>query len=180
MVLEGKRIALLVEEHYEDLEVWYPLLRLREAGAEVIVVGTGADSYLSKHGMAIPADTAVEQIQADEFDAFIIPSGPRAEVFADHPAMTALIQTAIAHGKLIAAMASARQMALTEDGEGDDRARRFFELRAGVVLPTGPLHDSAVIREGNLLVARSPVDLPAFCRMTIAALADPPKKTPTL
>jgi protease I len=178
MELQGKRIAILVAEQYEDLEVWYPALRLREAGAEVAIVGTGAESYTSRHGLPIQVDSTAEQVQPDDFDAMIIPSGPTAEIFADNPAMTALVLTAIQQGKLVATTASAGRM-MVATRQGNERARRFFEMQEDVVRAEGPLEDSAVLREGNLIIARTPVDLLAFCRMIMAALAQPPASPTT-
>jgi protease I len=174
MELHGKRVAILIAEHYEDLEVWYPLLRLREAGAEVTTVGTGAASYASKHGLPLQADTRVAEIQANDFDAFIISSLPDAEVFANHPAMTALVHAAMQQGKVVAATAAAgRLLATAREGE-EAQTRQLFETHAEVVQDDGPFKDSAVIREGNLILARTPVDPLAFCRMIMAALAAAP------
>jgi protease I len=72
MELEGKRVAILAENYYEDLELWYPMLRLREAGAEITIVGSGADQYTSKHGYPVKADTSAEKVRASDFDAVII------------------------------------------------------------------------------------------------------------
>jgi deglycase len=63
MQLQGKRIAILAEDLYEDLELWYPALRFREAGAEVTLVGSGKDTYTSKHGYPVQADTRAEDVQ---------------------------------------------------------------------------------------------------------------------
>jgi protease I len=179
MELQGKRVVILVAEQYEDLEVWYPALRLREAGAEVAIVGTGAESYTSKHGLPIQADSTAEQVQPDDCDAIIIPSGLTAEIFVDNPAMTALVLTAIQQGKVVAATASAGRTVVAAHQEGDERARRFFEMQEDVVREAGPLEGSAVIRQGNLILARTPVDLLAFCRMIMAALAPPPAASTT-
>jgi protease I len=173
MELQGKRVVLLLAEQYDDLEVWYPTLRLREAGAQVILVGTGATLYTSKHGLLIQADVSAEQVQLDDFDAIIIPGGTSAEAFVDNPAMTTLVQTAIQQGKLVAAMSTAGY-AVAAHAEGDERAQRFFGLQEDVLQEKGLMEDSAVIRQGNLIIARTPVELLAFCRMLIAALADPP------
>jgi protease I len=173
MELRGKRVVLLLAEQYDELEVWYPALRLREAGAQVILVGTGAVCYTSKHGLPIQADTSAEQVQPDDFDAIIIPGDSSAEAFADKPATTTLVQTAIQQGKLVAAMSTAGHT-VAAHAEGDTRAQRFFGLQEDVLQEKGPLEDSAVIRQGNLIMARTPVDLLAFCRMIMAALADPP------
>ena len=62
MQLQGKRIAILAEDLYEDLELWYPVLRFREAGAEVTLVGSGKDTYTSKHGYPVQGDTRAEAV----------------------------------------------------------------------------------------------------------------------
>lgn len=170
MELQGKRIAILVEDNYDDLELWYPKLRLQEAGAEVVVVGTEASTYTSKHGISVAADARAEHVQAEDFDAVVIPSGPSQETVTEQPALIELVNAAIRHRKLIAAMAPVGRV-IVAHGEGDARALRLFGLQDPVV-SQGPHKDSAVIREGNLITARPPVDLPAFCQMIMAALAE--------
>ena len=65
MRLKGKRVALLAENHYQDQEVWYPFYRLKEEGAEVVVVGTGsAKMYTSKFGYPIDADKSASEVSA--------------------------------------------------------------------------------------------------------------------
>jgi protease I len=192
MELHGKRIAVLVADQYEDLELWYPLLRLREAGAQVVVMGTGAADYMSKHGMPVQADVDVAQARVTDFEALVIPSGPASESLGEQPALTAFVQTAIEQGKVVAAVAPAgRSMAAYDDQSAKSaksvksaksavHALRLFSMKEDVVNGDGPYKDSAVIREGNLIVARPPVDLPAFCRMIMAALAEPPPPPPSL
>ena len=74
--LEGVSIAILAESQYEDLELWYPYYRMKEAGAKVTIVGTGsADVYKSKHGYEVKVDATVNEVQVEQFDAIIIPGG---------------------------------------------------------------------------------------------------------
>ncbi|MDW7756674.1 MAG: DJ-1/PfpI family protein, partial [Desulfuromonadales bacterium] len=75
MKLTGKTIAILAEDLYEDLELWYPLMRLREEGATVEVIGTGKPTYTSKHGYPVDVTNNAERVKWDEFDAIIIPGG---------------------------------------------------------------------------------------------------------
>jgi protease I len=177
MELQGKRVAILVEDNYEDLELWYPTLRLLEAGAHVTVVGTGAADYTSTHGIVVQADMHAEQVQAEEFDALIIPSGPTLAVREPKPALTAFVHAAIQLGKVVAAVATAGQSMVAAHVPSDARALRFFSMQEEIVQGDGPYKDSAVIRQGNLILARLPVDLPAFCRVIIAALAASPGPT---
>src|SRR5919106_1383060 len=74
-MLTGKRIVVLAEDLYEDLELWYPVLRFREEGATVTIAGTGPESYRGKHGYPVTADIAVDRISSMDFDAVIIPGG---------------------------------------------------------------------------------------------------------
>ena len=77
MTLAGKRVAVLVEQQYQEMEVWYPVYRLREAGCEVELVGPEAGkTYPSKLGY--PADrrrSSAKDANADQFDAVVIPGG---------------------------------------------------------------------------------------------------------
>ena len=75
MELKGKKIAVLVENLYQDQEVWYPIYRLREAGATVVTVGTGGKLYKSKHGYEVKADKDAGDVQAENFDGVIVPGG---------------------------------------------------------------------------------------------------------
>lgn len=153
MELRGKRVAILVEDYYKALEVWYPLLRFREAEAAVTVVGLTARSYVSTDGIPIQADASAAQVRADDFEAIVIPSGSAAETISQHPEMLALISEAIRQHKVVAMIVQPRREEMSND-------ERSYEI-------------GAVIQEGNLIKARPPVDLPAFCRIIIAALSSP-------
>src|SRR5262245_38499778 len=74
--LEGKRAAVLVEQQYQEMEVWYPVYRLREAGCKVTLVGPEAgQTYPSKHGYPARSERAAGDVSADDFDALVIPGG---------------------------------------------------------------------------------------------------------
>src|SRR5262245_66136094 len=94
MQLRGKRIAILAEDLYEDLELWYPALRFREVGAEVTFVGSGKDTYTSRHGYPVRADTRAEDVRVTDFDAVIIPGGYARDNMRRHPAMVAVVREA--------------------------------------------------------------------------------------
>jgi len=100
MELEGKRVAVLAENMYQELELWYPLLRLREAGAETFVVGSGsADTYTSKLGYPVSVDRAAGEVSAAEIDAVVIPGGYAPDLMRRQPAMVQLVRQAFEQGK---------------------------------------------------------------------------------
>lgn len=91
MSLDGKRVAVLAEDYYQELELWYPVLRLREAGAEVVVVGTGsAQTYTGKYGYPVTVDTEAGEVQASDFDALVIPGGYAPDRMRRYAAVNAL------------------------------------------------------------------------------------------
>jgi hypothetical protein len=74
-LLSGRKILVLAEDLYEDLELWYPVLRFQEEGAQVVLAGTGREEYTGKNGHAVRVDTEVDRVQSEDFDALIIPGG---------------------------------------------------------------------------------------------------------
>src|SRR6185437_6057127 len=93
--VQGQRVAVLVEKFYEDLELWYPVLRLREAGCDVKIVGPKAgESYASKHGYPAKADVAASDVKASDFDAIVIPGGYSPDHMRRHPPMIELVTQA--------------------------------------------------------------------------------------
>src|SRR2546422_5937339 len=105
MRLEGKRIAILAENMYQEMELWVPYYRLREEGAEVKVVGAGgAKSYASKAGYPVNVDVQAEAVAAVEFDAVIIPGGYAPDMMRRHEAMVKLVREAAQQGKVVAAI----------------------------------------------------------------------------
>jgi protease I len=170
MKLQGKRVAILVEDNYEALEVWYPDLCLREAGVEVTIVGPEARSYKSTHGLPVQARVSADQIRVADFDALVIPSGAAAEAISYQPPMLALIDAAIHQGKLLAVIVSAGRPLAAAADECKKDVVVLFDMQPTLRKAEGSYANNAVIRKGNLIQARSPADLVAFCRKIIAAL----------
>src|SRR5436305_7550152 len=115
MELTGKRVAVLAEDIYEDLELLYPLYRLREAGAEVTVVGPEVKTYTSKHGYPVQADVASRDARASEFDAVIIPGGFAPDKMRRDSALVSLVREAFEADKVVAAICHAGWMLAEAD-----------------------------------------------------------------
>jgi len=171
MELKSKRIAILAEELYQELELWYPLLRLREAGAEVQVIGTGsAETYGSKHGYPVTVDAAADEVSARDFDAVIIPGGYAPDRMRRYPALVSFVREMDAQGKVVAAICHAGWVLVSAGILKGRRATCFFAIKDDLVNAGAIYLDQPVVRDGNLITSRVPEDLPFFCRTIIEAL----------
>jgi protease I len=171
MSLEGKRVAVLAEDLYQELELWYPVLRLREAGAEVAIVGTGSsETYTSKHGYPVTVDVAVDDVAPDEFDALVIPGGYAPDRLRRYPAVNALAREVFRQGKIVAAICHGAWVLVSADVLRGRRATCFSGIKDDIINAGADYVDQEVVRDGNLITSREPDDLPAFLREIIAGL----------
>jgi deglycase len=170
--LSGKRVAVLAENMYEDLELWYPLIRLREAGAEVSVVApTAGASYKSKHGIEVKADLAAQDAKASGFDAVVIPGGFAPDYMRRTEAMVSFVKEASDKGKVVAAICHAGSMLVSARVLKGRTVTCFKSIKDDVINAGGNYVDRPVVRDGDLITSRVPDDLPAFCSEIIAALS---------
>ena len=172
MELTGKRGAILAEDVYEDMELWYPKIRLTEAGAEVKVVGpkVGA-TYASKHGVPVTADVAADAVSADDFDAVVIPGGYSPDRMRRHASMVKLVRDMNEQGKVIAFICHGGWLPISAGILEGRRATSFFSIKHDMVNAGVDWEDGEVLVDGNLISSRTPDDLPAFMRAILAALS---------
>ena len=168
MELTGKRIAILIEDMYNEQEFWYPYYRMKEAGAKVTVVGTGAKEYHSKIGMPAPGGVAAESVNASDFDAVIVPGGYAPDRMRRNPAMLKLVRECFTQGKIVAAICHAGWVLVSAGILKGKKATCVPSIKDDMVNAGAIYVDQEVVRDGNLITSRSPDDLPAFCREIIA------------
>src|SRR3954453_18511367 len=105
MELQGRRAAVLVEQQYQEMEVWYPVYRLREAGCQVTLVGPEAGkTYPSKLGYPAQSDRAARDVSADDFAAVGVPGGFAPDFMRRTEAMIRLVNDMAEQGKVVAAI----------------------------------------------------------------------------
>lgn len=171
--LGGTRVAILAEALYEDLELWYPYYRLREAGADVFVVGSGsAETYQSKHGYPVTVDAEADTVTASQFDAIIVPGGYSPDHMRRHPSMVKLVRDAHEQGKLVAAICHAGWMLASANVVRGRTITSFRSIKDDMVNAGANWVDREVVRDGNLITSRTPADLPAFMRTIVAVLRE--------
>ena len=171
MGLKGKRVAILAEDMYQELELWYPVLRMREAGAEVRIVGTGSSpTYASKHGYPVTVDTTADRVSSADFDAVIIPGGFAPDRLRRYPAVLTLVRDCFEMGKVVAAICHAGWVLASAGILKGRRATSLSAIKDDVANAGATWMDEPVVRDGNLITSRTPDDLPFFCAAIIQAL----------
>jgi protease I len=175
MELKGRRVAILVEKMYEDLELWYPCYRLREAGCQVTLVGPEAgQTYPSKHGYPAKADRAAADVRAEDFDVLIIPGGYSPDHMRRCEAMIRLVNNMAEQGKPVAAICHGPWMLCSTQALKGRKATCFFAIKDDVINAGGKYVDAEVVRDGNIITSRKPDDLPAFLREILKAAKEAP------
>ena len=172
MRLKGKKVVILIENNYQDLEFWVPYYRLKEEGVEVTVVGSGSSrTYTSKNGYPVEAEKEAKDIDVSKYDGVVIPGGYAPDLMRRYPDMVRIVREAHQKGKVISAICHAGWMLVSAGILKGKKATGFFAIKDDLVNAGANYVDAEVVRDGNLITSRKPDDLPAFCRETIEALA---------
>jgi len=170
MKLQGKKIAIFLEKMYEDLEFWYPYLRMKEEGAEVVVIAPKVNTYTGKHGLPAAADQAIIAVKDDEFHALIIPGGYSPDHMRRIPEMIEFVKRMNSSGKTIAAICHAPWMLASAEIIKGKKITSFFSIKDDLIHAGAEWIDQEVVCDGNLITSRNPNDLPAFCKAIIKVL----------
>ena len=166
----NKTVLFFAGPLYEDLELWYPKIRLEEEGASTVVAGTGEHTYQGKRGYPLTVDTSVDQLRRGRFDGLVIPGGYAPDIMRRSPKLLQLTREIYEAGKPVAFICHAGWVPISA---GIVRGRRGTSVGAikDDLVNAGLLwEDSPVVVDGNLISSRTPADLPQFMRALIAAL----------
>jgi protease I len=168
--LQGKRAAVLVEQMYQEMEVWYPVYRLREAGCRVTLVGPEAgQTYPSKLGYPVKSDKAARDVSAEDFDLLVIPGGYAPDHMRRCEPMVRLASTMAEQGKVVAAICHGPWLLCSTQALKGRRATCFFSIKDDVMNAGATYVDAEVVRDRNIITSRKPDDLPAFLQAILQA-----------
>jgi len=175
MELTRKKIAILVDTMYQEMEVWYPYFRFLEAGAECTFVGAEANKvYQSKLGYPVTAQISYDALNADDFDGVVVPGGYAPDQIRRHAKALQFVRSMDAQGKLVASICHGPWVLCSAEVLKGRRATCFFAIKDDVIHAGALYEDHEVVVDLNLVTSRKPEDLPAFCRAAIKVLIETP------
>jgi protease I len=170
MLLTNQTILFFAGPLYEDLELWYPKIRLEEEGARTVVAGTGERTYQGKRGYPLTVDTSVDQVQAEQFDGLVIPGGYAPDIMRRSQRLLQLTREIHEAGKPVAFICHAGWVPISAGIVKGKRGTSVGAIRDDLVNAGMIWEDSPVVVDGNLISSRTPADLGVFMRALIDML----------
>lgn len=169
--LQGKRLLMFVGDIYEDLEVWYPKLRMIEAGAEVVLAGPEAHAtYAGKHGYPCISDAAISDIKTNNFDGLIVPGGFMPDKLRRDPRVLEIVREFNDAEKLIAAVCHGGWIPISAGVYRSVRVTGSPGIKDDLVNAGAIWEDKSVVIDRHFVSSRKPDDLPDFCRGILEVL----------
>jgi len=173
MRLQGKTVGYFVAQEVEDLEFWVPVMRLREEGARVIVIGLSTQTVRGKHGLEMTPDVSIDEAPtAATLDALVIPGGWAPDKLRRNQKVLQLVRDIHAQHKIIATICHGGWVPISAGIIRGHKATGSKGIKDDITNAGGIWADEPAFREDNLVWGRVVEDIPAFCRELVAALAE--------
>lgn len=190
--LSGKKVVIIVAHEFEDIELLYPLLRLSEEGAEIVVVPIPEGLHprpqldgkpvTGRFGHTVPIPvmgegnrytlSSIEELDADDVDCLLFPGGYSPDALRLHEGTLGLVQQCHQRGKLLAAICHGPWVLISAGIMGGKRATGYAAVRDDLLNAGAEFIDVPAVRDGNIVTGRVPDDLPEFCQEIIEALSE--------
>lgn len=158
------KILLLLEELFEDLEFYYPKIRLEEAGYQIVVAAPKKQAYHGKNGMPAEPDITLGEINADEYTGVIIPGGFAPDKLRRYPEVLELVKKYDQEQKLIAFICHAGWVPISAKILKGRKATSFSAIKDDMINAGADWQDAAIVIDKNLVSSRTPADLGEFCK----------------
>ena len=172
MKLSGKKMVYFVEEGFEDLEFWVPLMRLQEEGAQVIIVSGRMQTFSGKHCLQVTPDYLASEINADDIDGLVVPGGWAPDKLRRYQDVLALVRDVYSQGKIIGAICHAGLVLISAGILKGHKAIGSKGIKDDLINAGAEWFDKPAFKDGNIVWGRVVADIPEFCRELVNALAD--------
>ncbi len=163
----GRALLAFVDEVYEDLELWYPKLRLEEAGYLTRLVAPSMDRVHGKHGYPAAPDLVLDAARMKDFDGLLIPGGFMPDKLRRDGRVLALTREFHDAGKLVAFICHGGWIPISARILGGRRVTGSRGIKDDLENAGATWLDEPVVVDGNLVSSRTPLDLPAFARAMV-------------
>jgi protease I len=171
MRLQNKRIAVFLEEGFEDLEFWVTVMRLREEGGKVTILGLKPKQAVrGKNGLMATSDIAAEAVSADDFDAVVVPGGWAPDKLRRYPAVTGIVRKAYEQKKIVGLICHAGLVGISAGIVKGHKATGSQGIKDDLINAGATWVDEPAFRDGCLVWGRVVEDIPDFCRELVRAI----------
>lgn len=173
MRLKGKKVIALVSNDFEDLELWYPVLRLREEAADVHLVGEkDKHEYIGKYGVPVTSDYSFSQINADDYDAILVPGGWAPDKLRRYPEVLEMVREMNDKKKPIGQICHAGWVLISAGILNGKKVTSTPGIKDDMTNAGAEWFDEAVVVDGHIVSSRRPPDLPEYVRVFADVLAE--------
>lgn len=173
MSVKGKKVAIFVANQYEDLEAWYPYLRLKEAGVDVTIIASDnvkGNVVESKHGYPIKIDKKAKDVDPNKYDGVVIPGGWAPDTLRRCNNTLKFVKNMKENNKLIASICHGGWV-LASAGVIEGKTLTSTPAIKDDLINAGAVWvNEEVVTDKNFISSRSPKDLPAFLKAIIQEL----------
>jgi protease I len=158
------KALILTADGFEDMELFYPLYRVREEGIEVDVAGPIKGGVFGKHGYRAEANLTFAEVDPWQYDLLILPGGKGPEKVRLDPDALAITSAMLNSGKIVAAICHGSQILISAGLVAGKTMTCWHGIRDDLKAAGANYHDREVVVDGHLVTSRMPDDLPAFCK----------------
>ncbi len=164
------RVLILAANGVEDLELYYPYLRLLEEGVDVDVAAPEKGVIKCKYGYQFKVDLSINDVKPEEYDGLILPGGKAPERIRIYAKTIEIVKHFSNTGKPIGAICHGPQVLISAGIIKGRRVTCYIGIRDDVIVAGGKYEDKEVVVDGNIVTSRNPFDLPYFMREFIKLL----------
>jgi protease I len=167
MEMKGQKVLILAGPDFEDRELFYPLYRFQEAGAEVRVAGLGEKTYKGKYGLPVDVDGRCEDFTNQDWDVVVVPGGWAPDKIRMNAAALQIVKKAAEKGRVVAAICHGGWVLASADVVRGKKVTSYPAIKDDLIHAGADWVDQDVVESHGIVTSRTPADLPVFCREII-------------